>query len=73
MAALPNIDIDEMYATLCQLDEENAARQFTTAGGPGALGMDEATKEHFWREMEHCDDPFDVISRYMAKGYLETV
>ena len=60
------MNIDEMYANLCQLEEEGKS---TTTN----FDNNDALKEDFWREMEHSDDPFETICFYMSKGYLENI
>lgn len=70
---LPNVDIDEMYSTLCQLEEDGVTGQSTPAERGEELGRLEMMKEDFWREMEHSDDPFETICFYMSKGYLENI
>jgi len=74
-SALPNVDIDEMYSSLCQLEEDShtISGQSTQAGRAAEFERIEATKEDFWREMEHSDDPFETICFYISKGYLENI
>jgi len=70
--ALPNVDIDEMYSNLCQLEEEEgiSSAQYSTTANSGV----EMMREDFWREMEqHSDDPFETICFYISKGYLENI
>ncbi|KAL7519152.1 hypothetical protein ACHAWX_003945 [Stephanocyclus meneghinianus] len=52
---LPHVDIDGMYSTLCELAEDSL---FHSAGGTkhNTAGRPDS-KEDFWREMEHSDDP----------------
>eukprot|EP00571_Detonula_confervacea_P014445 CAMPEP_0172306174 /NCGR_PEP_ID=MMETSP1058-20130122/7296_1 /TAXON_ID=83371 /ORGANISM="Detonula confervacea, Strain CCMP 353" /LENGTH=1547 /DNA_ID=CAMNT_0013017977 /DNA_START=1 /DNA_END=4644 /DNA_ORIENTATION=- len=70
---LPNVDIDEMYSNLCQLEEDGPTGQSTTVDRGDELGRLDITKEDFWREMEHSDDPFETICFYISKGYLENI
>jgi len=65
--ALPNVDIDEMYSKLQQLEEDGGM------AGQTAAAVNDMMKEDFWREMEHSDDPFETICFYISKGYLENI
>lgn len=65
-SALPNIDIDEMYANLLQLEEEGKFPSPPTS-------LTETQKEGFWREIELSDDPFETIAFYISKGYLSNI
>lgn len=67
---LPNIDIDEMYSNLCeQLSSDNMALSEITK--PQQSSTD--SKEAFWREMEHSDDPFETICYFLSRGHLEDI
>jgi hypothetical protein len=60
-----------MYSTLCELADEN--------GFPSAAGTKQSyagrpdSKEDFWREMEHSDDPFETMCFFISKGYLDNI
>ena len=63
-----------MYSNLCQLEEDGAGTRQSNAVGRGEeFERLEMTKEDFWREMEHSDDPFETICFYISKGYLENI
>ena len=66
--ALPNGDIDEMYSDLCEV----ADTSITSADAGNIFGRNDS-REEFWREMEHSDDPFETLCFYISKGYLEGV
>lgn len=71
-SALPNLDIDEMYATLCRLEEEGTTWK---AGVDSAFGHreQEIMREDFWREMENSENPFETICFFISKGYLDSI
>lgn len=56
-------NIDELY-TRVKADE--------SPGNPSDLddGVSEQAREAFWREMNQCEDSFDTISRFFAKGAI---
>lgn len=68
--ALSNIDIDEMYSNLCQLEEEGMTKS-TIASRSEEVERLEMTRESFWREMENASNPVETICFYISKGYLE--
>ncbi|KAL7480003.1 hypothetical protein ACHAW6_005715 [Cyclotella cf. meneghiniana] len=67
----PHVDIDGMYSTLCELAEDSG---FPSAAGTkhNIAGILDS-KEDFWREMEHSDDPFETMCFFISKGYLDNI
>jgi hypothetical protein len=71
-SALPNLDIDEMYAKLCRLEEEGTTWKAGVDGGFGRREQ-EIMREDFWREMENSENPFETICFFISKGYLDNI
>ena len=67
---LPNIDIDEMYSSLCELTEDDTGNSHVIEGEE--FGR-QVAKEEFWRNMEQSDDPFETICLYISRGTLEDI
>jgi hypothetical protein len=57
-----------MYSNLCELadDTHSAMGRDQNLGEPGS-------KEEFWRELEHSDDPFETMCFFIAKGHIEDI
>ncbi len=73
-SALPNLDIDEMYAKLCRMEEEEEEEVLMTGkevidGG----SRQEMMREDFWRELENSENPFETVCFFIAKGYLDNI
>ncbi len=68
-SALPNLDIDEMYANLCRIEEEEVVTGTEVVDGGSGQEM---MREDFWREMENSD-PFESACFFIAKGYLDNI
>jgi hypothetical protein len=71
-SALPNLNIDEMYADLCRLEEDSITGKGVIDGGSG-MREQEMMREDFWREMENSEDPFQTICFFISKGYLANI
>ena len=72
-SALPNLDIDEMYANLCRMEEEVMTGKEVVDGAGFGHSEQEMMREDFWREMENSENPFETICFFISKGYLENI
>ena len=57
-----------MYSNLCELSDDNGA--FTTATDVNSANN---SKEAFWREMEHSEDPLETVCYFLSRGHLDKI